>query len=160
MNSEELLERALTGVVPEDDFHAFLTTINEQRKAGREGEGLTHDFKSGRLLAPGKARSEEKEAREEIRRDLVGFANAGGGVVIIGVAEPAKVSGDPRSPVVVDGVLQSAEAIHDYLKSLMSPLLSQFHDYPVATPLKLASGHVVWLLAIQRHAGYPSRALG
>jgi hypothetical protein len=72
MLPEDFLELALSRAVDANTLTEFLRASNEQRRVGAEGEGLFHDFKSGKLfeLTGDKLREEKRE----LRRDLVGFA--------------------------------------------------------------------------------------
>lgn len=153
MLPEDFLELALSRAVDANTLTEFLRASNEQRRVGAEGEGLFHDFKSGKLFElTGEKLREEKR---ELRRDLVGFANSAGGVLLLGVDQ-----GDKRNPPLgwkkskahVDGVKLPPADIESLLSELVGPVRHQLHARPVETVVTHPDGNV-WLIATDRHTG-------
>lgn len=82
--TKALLDQILEGDVP------TAATLDDLRSNHSEGQWL--DFKSGKL-------TNDKEAKEKLREYVAGFANADGGLLVIGVE-------DKGSPKKVDGCKQ------------------------------------------------------
>lgn len=92
-------------------------------------EGQYLEFKRGEALVPSNG------SRQELVKDCTGFANAGGGTILYGVAEE-DVEGVPAaaslSPVAPQGV--GGDWITNILRSNTSPPLSRFEITELAVP--------------------------
>jgi Putative DNA-binding domain len=92
-------------------------------------EGLYLEFKRGAALGTSSA------ARQELVKDCTGFANAGGGTILYGIAEE-EVEGVPAgaalSPVVAESM--NGDWLTNVIRSNTSPPLSCFEITELAVP--------------------------
>lgn len=97
-------------------------------------EGLYLEFKRGAALTPSNG------SRQELVKDCTGFANAGGGTILYGVAEE-EVEGVPAaaslSPVTAPGV--GGDWLTNVIRSNTSPPLSRFE----ITEIAVTGGRVI-----------------
>lgn len=95
----------------------------------RMQEGLYLEFKRGEALVPSNG------SRQELVKDCTGFANAGGGTILYGIAEE-DVDGIPAattlSPVATQGA--GGDWITNVLRSNTSPPFSRFEITKLAVP--------------------------
>jgi hypothetical protein len=126
--AEELLGNLIEGSnITPDDLEEIVTNLHE-------GQHL--DYKDGLLLSQGKL----KEARRIIRQYVSGFANAAGGVLIIGVEDRTRAISPCKSPP--GGSL--GKWVEDLLRD-MAPMLSplpriQVVKHPKGPVLVIATG--------------------
>lgn len=82
-------------------------------------EGLHLDYKSG-LIAKGP----RKAFQDEIQREVAGFANSDGGVVVFGIRERDHAPGQPGPgvPEKVEGLTMGEEAVRDVVRDALVSL--------------------------------------
>lgn len=107
----------------------FTATQLQQILDDHVQEGLYIEFKRGDALAPSNA------SRQELVKDCTGFANAGGGTILYGVAEE-DIEGIPAAVSLFPVTLQGAggDWITNILRSNTSPPLGRFEITELAVP--------------------------
>lgn len=129
----EFLEIMLEGYEPTlEDIDTFRTIFWK--------EGLHHDFKSGKLLED----KDRKRANRDIRGDLSAFANAVGGLLIVGIGEN---EGDQPGPRPIEPCPESdLDAWGREVSAQLAPYLSP----PLRQIVVSASDGAIIIFAIQR----------
>ncbi len=128
-----------------DGYQPTAVDLNTLRKESWR-EGVHHDFKSGSMLgrrATKKANREVKKANREVRRYVAAFANSDGGLLVIGVGEPAGQQGPrPLEPSLLPEAATWAREVTAQLGPYLSPPLR-------LALVKIAGGEAI-LIAVQR----------
>ena len=142
-----LLVKMESGIVPDaSDVDHLLRT--------RTGEGLYLDYKMGKLLASG------ADGAEKLRKAVAGFANADGGVLVIGVAGP-DVSDSEYPPFTIDGAPLSVggQTCEEWIASSLQPLTGYLDPQP--RPYRVVMGDnklVILLMVVRSHQLVPVRS--
>jgi hypothetical protein len=98
------------------------------------------DFKHGALL------DDPKKAAATVRQYVTGFANANGGLLIIGVSDG---KGDPQGRQFTNVNPPGRQALGSWADSALAPVSSGFSPFPRIQVLNI-QGHDVLLIAVDR----------
>jgi hypothetical protein len=124
--SKEVLERLLAG-------GTLAAAELEELIAKCSDEDQFLDYKSGK--------QDPEKLKKTIRRWVTGFANAEGGVLIVGVTEPDKKEKKPRH---IDGVTVPGEANpHDWATRVLQDLTGSFSPPPTILQVGHPEGAVL-----------------
>lgn len=134
----------------DDVMAGRLVSADEILKLARDRwcEGIGHDFKSGRAASA--------EDNRRLVWTLASFANADGGIVVLGIGEGAKESqpGEPapkeRKERPCEPVrLRDEEAVESWLSSVMRPIAANLHPRPRWSIVSHEGGFLV-VIAVPR----------
>ena len=83
-----------------------------------------------------------RPARDELAREVVAFANAYGGTVLLGVDEGSGNSGIPQRLAPLPNVVDLAERLHRAISDIVDPPMPGFLVVPITAPADDGSGAV------------------
>jgi hypothetical protein len=92
----------------------------------------------------GQLETDDNYAIADLAKDVLGFANAKGGVLIIGVDKNYKVVGIPAQSIV------DSNRLNQKLRAYISPAISVFQD-----TIEVHNGKLLWLIFVPKRTGAP-----
>ena len=133
--SKQLLDELLSG-------QTFSAGDLDTLSIGTPDEDQFLDYKSGK--------QDRDKLKKTVRKWVLGFANAEGGTLILGVTEPDRQNGQLVKPREVDGVLAiPANELHDWATRLLSEFAGRFSPPPTILTVVHPKGSVL-LVATNR----------
>ncbi len=130
----ELFQRVMAG---EDVSVDDVVQLARERRT----EGTWHDFKSGKVFDDGPKKEKQADYRR-LRRTVASFANAEGGIVVIGVSEGNAADGGTGRPL--ECIEETnPDAVVNWLSSVLGPLVPYLNPQP-RWALVICDGGTSW----------------